>query len=211
MNAQRFLFGEDLGTPARQRRVETEQASLALIAADRDGFARGREAGRAEALADQSRRLADAVERVGGAAFLLLENSDARTAAVEEDALAFFEALARALAGEAVAAEPLARVSGAGLEAFRHLRGAPHLAVRVHESLVEPVEALLRRMARERGFEGRLIVLGADDMAPGDARIEWADGGVVSDRAALDEAVARVIAGAAAPGTRPEQDRGEVT
>ena len=50
-------------------------------------------------------------------------------------------------------------------------------------------------MARERGFEGRIIVLGDDGMSPGDVRIEWADGGVVRDAGAVDEAVQRVLAG----------------
>jgi flagellar assembly protein FliH len=31
------------------------------------------------------------------------------------------------------------------------------------------------------GFTGRLVVLGDPDIAIGDARLEWADGGVVRD------------------------------
>ena len=48
---------------------------------------------------------------------------------------------------------------------------------------------LVKRLARERGFEGRLVVLGEPDLAPGDARMEWADGGVVRDRARIEAAV----------------------
>jgi flagellar assembly protein FliH len=47
----------------------------------------------------------------------------------------------------------------------------------------------VKRLARERGFEGRLVVLGEPDLAPGDARMEWADGGVVRDRARIEAAV----------------------
>ena len=41
---------------------------------------------------------------------------------------------------------------------------------------------MLKRLARERGFEGRIVVLGEPDIALGDARLEWADGGIVRER-----------------------------
>jgi flagellar assembly protein FliH len=65
----------------------------------------------------------------------------------------------------------------------------PHLVLRVSEGLVDEAEALMRRLSREHGFEGRLVVLGEPDMAPGDARLEWADGGVVRERARIEAAV----------------------
>ena len=38
------------------------------------------------------------------------------------------------------------------------------------------------RSPAARGFEGRLVVLAEPEIAPGDCRIEWADGGVVRDQ-----------------------------
>ena len=67
----------------------------------------------------------------------------------------------------------------------------------MNDALVEPVDALMQRMARERGFEGRLVILGEPDIAPGDVRLEWADGGVVRDRARIE----RPSTGGAAPQT----------
>ncbi|MFL1876996.1 hypothetical protein ACIKT0_17910, partial [Hansschlegelia beijingensis] len=40
----------------------------------------------------------------------------------------------------------------------------------------------------------RLVVLGDPDVAEGDARLEWADGGVVRDGAAVARAVEQAIA-----------------
>ncbi len=76
------------------------------------------------------------------------------------------------------------------------LRGVPHLAVCVNDALVEEVDAMLKRLARERGFEGRIVVLGEPDIALGDARLEWADGGIVRDRSRFE-----VASGGAAPQT----------
>jgi flagellar assembly protein FliH len=51
----------------------------------------------------------------------------------------------------------------------------------------------LEEIARARGFEGRLIVMGEADVASGDCRIEWADGGLVRDRAATEQAIADAV------------------
>ena len=79
---------------------------------------------------------------------------------------------------------------------FQHLRGVPHLVVRVNAALVEAVEAHVQRIARERGYEGRLVVMGEPDIAPGDGRIEWADGGIVREQAHIEAAVDHAVAGA---------------
>lgn len=202
---RRFMFGEDFSAPAQERREAAERAgaaaTAAIEAATREAYARGLEAGRSEAAASTARALAEATERLANGIGIALAEIDGRQEAVERDALAFFDAVARAFAGRAVAAQPLAAVAEAAAEAFRHLRGVPHLAARVNEALVDDVEALLRRMARDRGYEGRIIVLGEPDMVPGDARLDWADGGVASERHLLQDAVEGILAQTAAIST----------
>lgn len=198
MRASRpFLFDTDFGRPRGPSPVEAEAAAQA--AAERDAaaaaaHARGLQEGRAEAARQGQARLADALTRVGLAAAGLIHQSDARDAEREAQALAFATALAQRIAGEALDARPLATVEEAARAALRHLRGVPHLVLRLNEGLVEEAETLMRRLAREHGFEGRLVVLGEPDMAPGDARLEWADGGVVRTRARIEAAVAQALA-----------------
>lgn len=191
--ADRFTFGEDFrGRPAdgpeREARQAADQAAL------QDAYARGVTEGRQQADADASRRVGEALDRIAADAGASLRRIDAATAEIEDEGLAFFETLARRLAGSAVAEQPLATIAEAARATFRHLRGVPHLVVRVNESLIDPVEPLLRKLAHEHGFDGRIIVLGSDEIAPGDARLEWADGGVVRDARALDEAVSAALA-----------------
>jgi hypothetical protein len=38
----------------------------------------------------------------------------------------------------------------------------------------------------EKGFEGRLVILGEPEIVRGDCHIEWADGGILRDRKALE-------------------------
>ena len=72
------------------------------------------------------------------------------------------------------------------------------MVVRIGADIYDAAKDKLEEIARARGFEGRLVVLADSAMAPGDCRIEWADGGVARDRAAtlaaIDDVVARYVA-----------------
>ena len=71
------------------------------------------------------------------------------------------------------------------------------MVVRVNDALQATAREKLDEIARGRGLDSRLVVLAKPDIAPGDCRIEWADGGIHRDSAAtaaaIDEAVARYI------------------
>lgn len=185
MSAKPFLFETDFRRPNAQADA---RSAAAIAEAEARAHARGLAEGRAEAQTQAQARLADALTRLGLAAAGLINQSDARDAEREEQALTFAVALARTIAGDALETRPLAAVEETARSALQHLRGVPHLVVRVNDSLVDAAEELVTRLARERGFEGRLVVLGEPDLPPGDARIEWADGGVVRERARIEEA-----------------------
>ncbi|WP_375407691.1 flagellar assembly protein FliH [uncultured Methylobacterium sp.] len=191
MNAPRFLFDTDFRRPDGGAHAAKEAAALAEAAAQ--AHARGVQEGRAQAEHQAQARLADAITRLGLAAAGLLGQSDARDAEREDEAMAFAMALARKIAGDALDSQPLEAIADAARAALQHLRGVPHLVVRVHDSLLDDAEALVKRLARERGFEGRLVVLGEPNLAPGDARMEWADGGVVRDRARIEAAILETL------------------
>ncbi len=70
--------------------------------------------------------------------------------------------------------------------------------VRINEALYEATHERIERMAAQSGFQGRLVILAEPEIAGGDCKIEWADGGVVLERAAIEakinELVGRYIA-----------------
>ena len=77
--------------------------------------------------------------------------------------------------------------------------------VRINSSLYEAAREKIERLAAQSGFEGRLVILAEPEIASGDCRIEWADGGVVLERAAIeariDELVGRYMASREPGGT----------
>ncbi|MGA0594211.1 flagellar assembly protein FliH [Enterovirga sp. CN4-39] len=201
--ARKFLFGEDFRGPTPEEVAEREAAGRAAHEeALRRAYADGVQEGLRQGAAESARILAQAMNRLSTEAAARFSQLDGMLGEVEVEALAYFEALARRLAGSALEAQPLAAVADAGREAFRHLRGVPHLVARVPTAQVAEVDELLRALGREHGFEGRIIVIGEEELGPGDVRLEWADGGVSRDRASFERAVASAVSSAAglAPG-----------
>ncbi|MDJ1158122.1 FliH/SctL family protein [Chelatococcus sp. SYSU_G07232] len=190
MAARKFLFDRDFRAPA----VAHVYDATAIAAAEERGYARGLADGQSLVRNETATQLALTVERLAQQLATLVAERDAVAAAAEDAAVAFAVLLARKIAGAALDTQPLAAVEDAARDCLRHLRGVPHVVVRVGLSFVDAVDEMMGRLARERGFEGRIVVLGDPDMMPSDVRIEWADGGLVRDRAALQAAVTNVVA-----------------
>lgn len=189
-NAAKFLFGEDFRKPAPEppaiSRREVEEAETR-------GYVRGLQDGQKQASLEVQAHLAAAMERLANTAGMMLSSVDAKAGETEALAVDFGLTLGRKLAGDALAREPLSAIAEAAAASFLHLRGVPHLVVRVNEALVEPVDQLIKQMARERGFEGRLVTLGEPDIVPGDVRLEWADGGIIRTQSQVEQAVAQAL------------------
>ena len=134
-----------------------------------------------------------ALERVAAGLDQLARKLDAIEARLEVEAIEVAVAVARKLAPELIAREPLAEIAALARGCFAQLVNAPHVVVRVSDALHAPAREELERAARMHGFDGRLVVLGEPEIAPGDCRIEWADGGVVRERAATEAAVAEAV------------------
>jgi len=67
--------------------------------------------------------------------------------------------------------------------------------VRVNDALYATAKEKLEDIVRARSFEGRLVVLAEPDIALGDCRIEWADGGINRDSASTDAAISAAVHG----------------
>lgn len=195
----KFLFDTDFAAPDKSRdKVSAAEVAQKIAAAEQRAYRDGFDAGQREAKAESDRRCALALEeiRLGmqgiAAGFAGIETR------METEAVDVAVAVARKLCSELIAAEPLGEITGLIKECFSHLVATPHLVVRINVSLYEVARESIERMAKQSGFEGRLVILAEPEITTGDCRIEWADGGVVLDRAAIDakidELVGRYIA-----------------
>jgi flagellar assembly protein FliH len=189
----KFLFNADFAT-AGERPLTPAEIATKIAEAEAAGYRKGFAAAEAETAAETSRRRAAALEHIGAAIDSLAKTLAAIEARLEAEAVEVAVAVARKLTGELIAREPLAEITALATECFRQLVASPHVVIRVNDTLHEFARDRVQEIAQQRGFEGRLVVLAEPDVAPGDCRIEWADGGRVRDRSATDAMISELVA-----------------
>jgi flagellar assembly protein FliH len=191
----KFLFDMDFSAPDKSRERPATPAEIAqkIAAAEARAYRDGYDAGQREAKAESDRRTALALEEIS----IGIQGIAARYAAIESrmetEAVDVAVAVARKLCSELVAAEPLGEIIGLVSDCFSHLVSTPHLVVRINDSLYEAARERIERLAKQSGFEGRLVILAEPDIETGDCRIEWADGGVVLERAAIEAKINELV------------------
>jgi flagellar assembly protein FliH len=193
----KYMFDEDFatGTKPTITVVEAERRRQdAEALAHRTGFA----AGLAQAQGEAAQRAASALALIASSLERLDRALNGIEARLETEAVEVAVAVAAKLAPQLVAREPFVEISALATECFHQLVGTPHVEVRIASDIFEVAKSQLEAIARARGFEGRLMLTPDPAMAPGDCRIEWAEGGVIRDQAAtmstIDEVVGRYVA-----------------
>ena len=196
----KFLFDTDFAAPDRTREKAASAAEVAqkIAAAEASAYQAGFDAGQREAKAESDRRVAFAMEEIRVAVQGIASRFGNIEAKMETEAVDVAVAVARKLCAELIAREPLGEIIALVKDCFSHLVATPHLVVRINDALYESAREKIERLAKQSGFEGRLVILAEPEIATGDCRIEWADGGVVLERGAIltkiDELVGRYIA-----------------
>src|SRR5690606_22102844 len=100
----------------------------------------------------------------------------------------------RKLARHLLDREPTAEIEALVTECLASLDAVPHLVIRCHPDLADAIREIATARIATSGFAGRLVVIGEPEIGLGDARLEWADGGIVRDSAALEAEIDRRIA-----------------
>jgi flagellar assembly protein FliH len=196
----KFLFDTDFSAPdkTRERVSSPSEVAQKVAAAEARAYRDGYDAALREAKVESDRRTALALEEIA----ITVKGIAARFSGVETrmetEAVDVAVAVARKLCSQLIAREPLGEVTALVSDCFAQLVSTPHLVVRINESLYEAAHEHIERLAKQSGFAGRLVILAEPEIETGDCRLEWADGGVVLERAAIeakiDELVGRYMA-----------------
>jgi flagellar assembly protein FliH len=184
----KYLFDEDFATgksptmtvvEAERRRADAESVAY------REGFAAAQE----QAQNDAGQRLAAALALIADGMARIDKGLAGIETRLETEAVEVAVAVGSKLAPELIARQPFTELAALATECFRHLVKTPHVVVRIGPDLYDIAKDKLEEIARARGFEGRLMVLSDEGLAAGDCRIEWADGGLIRDRAAAETTI----------------------
>jgi flagellar assembly protein FliH len=194
----KFLFENDFAPGGEKKPLVTLDDHTAKIKeAEAAAFARGFQQGTSEARSEAEKRSGAIIERIATAMTALDTKLEAVEATFETEAVEVAVAVAKKLAPQLMAQEPFAEIAALAVGCFRNLVKCPHVVVRVNDALHETARARLDEIVRRCSPDTRLVVLAEPEIAVGDCRIEWADGGIDRDsaaiEAAIDEAVSRYI------------------
>jgi len=191
----KFLFDTDFSAPDRSRERAATAAEVAqkVAAAEARAYRDGFDAGQREAKAESDRRGALALEEIKIAMQAIASRYAGIETRMETEAVDVAVAVARKLCSALIAAEPLGEITGLVAECFSHLVATPHLVVRINDQLYDAAHQRIEQLAKASGFQGRLVILAEPEIATGDCRIEWADGGVVLERAAIEAKIEELV------------------
>jgi flagellar assembly protein FliH len=191
----KFLFDTDFGAPSKTRERPSTAAEVAqkVAAAEAAAYRSGYDAAQREAKAESDRRGALALEEIKISIQSIAAGFAGIETRMETEAVEVAVAVARKLCEELIAAEPLGEITGLVQECFSQLVATPHLVVRINDQLYEMAHEKIERLAKQSGFAGRLVILAEPEIATGDCRIEWADGGVVRERAGIEAKISELV------------------
>jgi flagellar assembly protein FliH len=191
----KFLFDMDFSAPdkTRERPATPSEIAQKIASAEARAYRDGYDTAQREAKAESDRRTALALEEIAVGIQGIATRFSGIETRMETEAVDVAVAVARKLCSELISGEPLVEISRLVSDCFSHLVSTPHLVVRINDSLYEAAHERIERLAKQSGFAGRLVILAEPEIATGDCRIEWADGGVVLERAAIEAKINELV------------------
>ena len=191
----KFTFDLDLRDEPQQGLLMSDAARAALQQQARnEGYALGLADGERNATAIAAQAMARAADLLGERAAALLAGLDEVAGANKREAIELAATVGRKLASALLERQPTAELEALLVDSLASLDSVPHLVIRCHPDLADAMRDIAGIRIATSGFAGRLIVMGDPDIAMADGRIEWADGGLVRDKAAISAAIDERIA-----------------
>lgn len=171
---------------ARQRKVLTQEELDHMLSRAREQGMKMGQVRAAEAIAAAVDQLCEIVQ----------ESVDTAQSQIEElrrESAALALICARKLASYAVTALPEVEVEAALSEAIHQAITEPRIVLRAAPAVIAAVKDKLEDLARDSGYEGRIVASTEPGMPAGDCRIEWRGGGAERSMNHLEEAIGEVI------------------
>lgn len=155
------------------------------------------EEGRGEGEAEALKSIEEAIRTETG---VLVESTQQLLGDVEREcdhirrnAIELATMTANLLAEELIARTPSLNLEQLFADALEHLGDAPHIALTVNDALAEGVQKSVATIAADRGFTGKIVVLGDPETKKGDCSLQWADGGISLDFEKTSQQISKLV------------------
>jgi flagellar assembly protein FliH len=201
---QRFLFDvsfdrPDTEDPEGAETLEPRFTRAELDAARADAMAEGRKSALVEATQATDAKLAGTLASLTAAIERLLAERVRIEGEIERAAMTAVRAVLERAVPALTAKDPLAELEAFVARMLGEAFDEPRIVLRVSDALFEPVKTRLPALSQAAGYSGKLVLLADPDLAVGDAKIEWADGGAERDQRRLMAELDHILTTAPAP------------
>jgi flagellar assembly protein FliH len=212
---RKFTFDNDFDRPAKsvaKPEVVAEPAppppptfseaelADAVAAARKTALAEGVAQGRAETVADIERRTAAGLTAIGAHLGAIDNQVRAVADGLTQNTVELSVAIARQLFPALLRRNGAGEIEALLTQCLETLRTEPAFTIRVPAEQVDVLSERVQTVGAGRGYQGRLTVLGDEDLKLGDCKIEWAQGGMIRDRdqiwSAIETAIEHALASA---------------
>ena len=166
-----------------------------LAAAGAEGFDRGREAGKKEALNGIENALAETLAVIGEQLAAMSARHSEAWAACQRHALALSISITRKIVPELARKSALETIQQRITDALPRLVDEPRVVIRVPNEILDPLRDRIEKIAVDAGFDGHCILLSETGLTGPDCCIEWADGGAEYDSKRLWRSIDNAVEG----------------
>jgi len=176
------------------------------------GFLAGEQEGRKQAENEQSivdRKLTEAVEKFAKSVSPVFNDYRKMALTLQEQMPKAALAIARKVAGHALAHNAQAVVEEIALRCSETMMKEPKLTITVHESVAGTLARKLEQMAARLQSATDIVILRDPAMPTADCRVEWNQGGMERETAQIWQQVERMIEDMTATTTRDAQEHME--
>lgn len=178
-DGKKFLFDSndfsDRKVPEGERPVYSE--NQVTVVKDQS-YMQGRQDGQLESGKSREEMMLKCLERLETHTLALVAAEERREIEKMKDAAHLSLRVLQKILPQFAKRMPLSEIEHAVLAAIDLRREEPRLAITVPTAHLDDLKGRIDKLAQEKGYAGKIILLSDDKLPLTDCRIEWADGGL---------------------------------
>lgn len=193
---RKFMFERSFDATASARAPERKPVTLKpdqYDALKKESYDEGFAAGHKTGLDEQTERLMLLLSEIGKKIDNMVTHIHTIHKSNEINVRNLALAMAKRFVPELVARNGVQEIEAMISGVISEMVHEPRLVVRVHESQFDTLSEKINTMAAQKAYTGKVVVLVDAEVAMGDCRVEWADGGMERNTDAMMNTLESIV------------------
>jgi len=194
---RKFMFDRSFDNDAAVRAPERKPVTLKpdqYDALKQESYDAGFAAGRAAGMDEQNQNLIALLARVDATIQTMTANMQAFHKQSEAGMRQIALAIAKKVLPNFAARNGLQEIEALLAEVMGEMVHEPRLVIRINETQFDAVDEKVTALSTQKAYAGKVVVLADAEIAVGDCRIEWADGGMERNAEATMQQIEQTLA-----------------